>query len=129
MKYGAECWAVRKKEVLGGQEKDYRIAVGCNLTAGKRRCCRVSYKTRQISFSGNDDVLTDTTCKTRKDHVIKRMPNVNITGTETEKIKLVWIHQEKRKRQPLKKMMDMVVPGKRRRGRSRRRWLDNTRKI
>ena len=76
----------------------------------------------QISFSGNDDVLTDTTCKTRKDHVIKRMPNVNITGTETEKIKLVWIHQGKRKRQPLKKIMDMVVPG-------RRRWLDNTRKI
>ena len=29
------------------------------------------------------------------------MPNVNIP--ETEKIKLVWTHQEKRRRQPLKK--------------------------
>ena len=29
---------------------------------------------------------------------------------------MVWTHQEKRRRQPLKKMMDMVVSGKRRRG-------------
>ena len=33
--------------------------------------------------------------------IYKRMPNVNIP--ETEKIKLVWTHQENRRRQPLKK--------------------------
>ena len=53
------------------------------------------------------------------------MPNVNIP--ETEEIKLVWTHQVKRRRQPLRKMMDMVVLGKRRRGRPRRRRIDNTR--
>ena len=52
------------------------------------------------------------------------MPNVNIP--ESEKTKLVWTHQEKRRRQLLN--MHMVVPGKRiRRRRPRRRWLDNTR--
>ena len=30
-------------------------------------------------------------------------------------------------RQPLKKKMEMVVTGKRRRGRPRRRWIDNNR--
>ena len=56
----------------------------------------------------------------------KRMPNVN--NPETKKIKLVRTYQEKRRRQPLeKKMMDMVVPGKRRRGRPRRRWIDKNR--
>ena len=42
----------------------------------------------------------------------KSVPNANIP--ETEKTKLVWTYQEKRRRQPLKK--NMVVPGKRRRG-------------
>ena len=53
------------------------------------------------------------------------MPNVNIPETET--IKFVRTYQEKRIRQLIKKMMDMVVPGKRRRGRPRRRWIDNNR--
>ena len=52
------------------------------------------------------------------------MPNVNIPETET--IKFVRTYQEKR-RQLIKKIMDMVVPGKRRRGRPRRRWIDNNR--
>ena len=42
------------------------------------------------------------------------MPNVNIP--QTEMIKLVWAHQEKR---ISRKMMNMVVPGKRRMGRGR----------
>ena len=53
------------------------------------------------------------------------MPNVNIPETET--IKFVRTYQEKRKRQLIKKNMVMVVPGKRRRGRPRRRWIDNNR--
>ena len=48
--------------------------------------------------------------KSRKDHVrnqviqenaMQSMPNANIS--EAEKTKLVWTHQEKRRRQPLKK--------------------------
>ena len=50
------------------------------------------------------------------------MPNVNIP--QTEMIKLVWAHQEKR---ISRKMMNMVVPGKRRMGRPRRRGVDNNR--
>ena len=50
------------------------------------------------------------------------MPNVNIPEAKT--IALVWTCQEKRSRQPIMKMMDMVVPGKRRRGRPRLRWTD-----
>ena len=54
------------------------------------------------------------------------MPNVNIPETET--IKFVRTYQEKRRRQLIKKNHGhMVVPGKRRRGRSRRRWIDNNR--
>ena len=39
------------------------------------------------------------------------MPKCNIP--ETEKIRLVWTHQEKRRRQPLKQNDGLVVPGKR----------------
>ena len=53
------------------------------------------------------------------------MPNVNIPETKTTT--LVRPCQEKRRRQPSRKMMDMVVPGKRRRGRPRLRWTDNNR--
>ena len=42
-------------------------------------------------------------------------------------IKLVRTYQEKRRRQHIRKMMDMVVPGKRRRARPTRRWIDNNR--
>ena len=56
----------------------------------------------------------------------KRMPNVNIP--ETEK-RLNWYgHTRRREYDNLsRKMMDMVVPGKRRRVRPTRRWIDNTR--
>ena len=53
------------------------------------------------------------------------MPNVDIPETET--IQLVRTYQEKRRRQHIKKIIGMVVPGKRRRGRPRRRWIDNNR--
>ena len=51
------------------------------------------------------------------------MPNVNIP--ETEKIKLVWTHQEKRRRQPLKKNDGH---GTLYRGREERGGLDTTRR-
>ena len=50
----------------------------------------------------------------QEDAKVQGMPNVNIPVTEN--IKLVWTHQDRRRRQPLRKMMDKVVPGKRRRG-------------
>ena len=53
------------------------------------------------------------------------MPNVNIPETKT--IALVRTCKEKRRRQLIKEMMDVVVPGKRRRGRPRLRWTDNNR--
>ena len=54
------------------------------------------------------------------------MPNVNIPGIEN--IKLVSRRIRRREEDHIsRKMMDMVVPRKRRRGRPRRRWIDNTR--
>ena len=54
------------------------------------------------------------------------MPNVNIP--ETEKIKLVWAHQEKRRGQPLKKNYGHGSTGEEKKGTAlRRRWIDNTR--
>ena len=54
------------------------------------------------------------------------MPNVTIS--ETEMIKLVRTYQERREEDNLsRKMMGMVVPGKRRRGRPRLRWIENNR--
>ena len=58
----------------------------------------------------------------------KRMPNINLP--ETENIKLVWTHQEKRRRLPFKKNNEhqyMVIPVKRIRGRPILRWIDNSR--
>ena len=62
--------------------------------------------------------------ETKSNNKTLKYASVNIP--ETEKVKLVRTQQEKR-RPSLKKMMDMVVPGKRRRGRPGRRWIDNTR--
>ena len=53
------------------------------------------------------------------------MPNVNFP--ETEQIKWVWTHQEKRRRQPLKKNDGHGRTGEEKKGRPRRRWIDNTR--
>ena len=54
------------------------------------------------------------------------MPNVNIPETKT--IALVRGHVKRREEDNLsRKMMDVVVPGKRRRGRPRLRWTDNNR--
>ena len=53
------------------------------------------------------------------------MPNVNIPETETIKL---YGHIRRREEDNLsRKIMDIVVPGKRRRGRPRRRWIDNNR--
>ena len=53
------------------------------------------------------------------------MPNVNIPETE----KINWYgHIRRREEDNLsRKLMDMVVPGKRRKGRPRRRCIDNNR--
>ena len=55
----------------------------------------------------------------------KRMPNVNIP--ETEKVKLVWTHQEKRRRQHLKND-EYGCAGEEKKGQPTQRWIDNTRK-
>ena len=51
------------------------------------------------------------------------MPNVNIPETET--IKFVRIYQEKRRRQLIKKMYGHGRTGEEKKGRPRRRWMDN----
>ena len=102
MTYGAECLAVRKKD-------DNRLHVA---------------ETRMLRWIRG---------KTRKDHVrnqimqedAKVCQNVNIH--EIEKIKLVWTHHEKRRRQPLKKNDAHGCSGEEKKGWPRCRSIDNTR--
>ena len=71
--------------------------------------------------------------KTRKDHVRKQIiqedAKVCQMSTLLRQKRLNWYgHIRRRKEDNLsRKIMDMVVPGKRRRGRPRRRWIDNNR--
>ena len=74
--------------------------------------------------------------KTRKDHVrnqiIQEDANVCQISTFLRQKRLHWYGHVKRREADnilLSKMMDMVVTGKRRRGRPRLRWTDNNRKI
>ena len=48
---------------------------------------------------------------------------------ETEKIKLVWTHHEKGRRQPLKKNDGHGFTGEGKKGAPRWIWIDNSRKI
>ena len=99
--YGAECWAVRKKD-------ENRLHVT---------------EMRMLRWIRG---------KTRKEHdrnqVTQGIPKNTKLSTFLRKKLLNWYgHIRRRRRQPLKKMMEMVEPGKRRRGRPRRRWTDNNR--
>ena len=84
MTYGAECWAVRKKD-------ENRLHVA---------------EMRMLRW-----IRGKTMSETRS---YKRMPNVNIP--ETEKIKLAWTHQGKRRRQPLKKNYGHGCTGEEKKG-------------
>ena len=42
---------------------------------------------------------------------------------------LVWTRQKEEKRLRGKRMMEMVVPGRRKRGKPRRRWIDLAREV
>ena len=103
MAYGAECWWVRKK--------DENII----LQVAEMR------------------ILRWIRGKTRKDHVrnqvIQEAAKICQMSTFLKQTRLNWYgHTNRREKHNLsRKMMDMVLPGKRRRGQPRRRWIDNTR--
>ena len=64
--------------------------------------------------------------KTRKDHVRNQVIQECVTFLRQKRLN--WYGHIRRREDNLsRKMMDMVVQGKRRRGRSRRKWIDNTR--
>ena len=102
MTCGAECWAVRKKD-------ENRLHVA---------------EMRMLGWIRG---------KTREDHVrnqiIQEDAKVCQMSTFLRQKRLNWYgHIRRREEDNLpRKMMDMVVPGKRRRGRSRWRWIDNNR--
>ena len=102
MTYGAECWAVRKKD-------ENRLHVA---------------EMRMLRWIRG---------KTRKDHVrntiIQEDANVCQMSTFLRQKRLHWYgHVKRREADNLsRKMLDMVVPGKRRRGLPRLRWTDNNR--
>ena len=100
--YGAECWAVRKKD-----ENILHVA-----------------EMRRLRWIRG---------KTRKDHVrnliIQEGAKVCPMSTFLRQKRLHWYSHIKRREEDnlSRKMMDMVVPGNRRRGRPRLRSTDNTR--
>ena len=71
--------------------------------------------------------------KTRKDHVINQIiqedAKVCQMSTFLRQKRLHWYRHVKRRDEDniSRHIMDMVVPGKRRRGRSKLRWIDNNR--
>ena len=99
---GAECWAVRKKD-------ENRLHVA---------------EMRMLRWIRGE---------TRKDHVrnqsIQEDAKVCPMSTFLRQKRLhLYGHIRRRKEDNLsRQIMDMVVPGKRRRGRPRRRWIDNNR--
>ena len=103
MTHGAECWAFRKKD-------ENRLHV-----AEMRMLRWIRGKIRKDHV--RNQIIQEDACQS--------VPNVNIPETKT--ITLVRKCQEKRRRQLIHTMMDMVVPGKRRRGRPKLRWTDNNR--
>ena len=102
MIYGAECWAVRKKD-------ENRLHVA---------------EMRMLRWIRG---------KTRKDHVRNQIipEDAKMCQMSTflrQKRLNLYRHIRRREEDNLsRKIMDMVVPGKRRRGRPRRRWIDNNR--
>ena len=101
MTYGAECWAVRKKD-------ENRLHVA---------------EIRMLRWIWG---------KTRKDHVRNQIiqEDAKVCQMSTflkQTIVLARTCQEKRRSNLSRKMMDMVVPWKRRRWRPRLRWIDNNR--
>ena len=102
MTYGAECWPVRKKD-------ENRLHVA---------------EMRMVRWIRG---------KTRKDHVrnkiIQEYAKVCQMSTFLRQKRLHWYGHVKRREEDnlSRKMMDVVVPGKRRRGRPRLRWTDNNR--
>ena len=101
MTYGAECWAVRKKDENRLHVTEMRMLRWIRGKTMQKGPCQKQDNTRGC----------------------QSVPNVNIP--EMKPVALVRTCQEKRIRQ--RNMMDMVVPGKRRRGRPRLRWTDNNR--
>ena len=75
MSYEPECWAVIKKD-------EHRLHVA---------------EMRMLRWIGGGGG------KTRKDNVRNQIIQYDVNIPETEKIKLVWTYQEKRRRQPLKR--------------------------
>ena len=102
MTYGAECWAVRKKD-------ENRLHVA---------------EMRMLRWIRG---------KTRKDHVRNRIiqedANVCQMSTFLRQKRLQWCGHVKRREEDnlSKQIIDVVVPGKRRRGRPILRWTDNNR--
>ena len=101
--YGAECWAVRKKD-------ENRLHV-----AEMRMLRWIRGKTRKDHVR-NQSIQED--AKVCQMSTFLRQKRLNLYG-----------HIRRREEDNLsRKIMDMVVPGKRRSGRPRRRWIDNNRK-
>ena len=100
MAYGAECWAVRKKD-------ENRLHV-----AEMRMLRWIRGKTRKAHV-GNQ--------------IMQEHAKVCQMSTFLRQKRLHWYgHIRRREEDNLtRKVMDLVVPGKRRRGRPRRRWIDN----
>ena len=120
MTYGAECWVVRKKDEnrLKRKKDENRL---------KRKKDENRLQVAEMRM------LRWIRGKTRKDHVrnqsIQEDAKVCQISTFLRQKRLnLYGHIRRREEDNLsRKIMDMVVPGKRRRGRPRRRWIDNNR--
>ena len=101
MMYGAETWAVKK-----AQEK--------RLDMADMRMFRWMSGVTKLDRMRNE--------------IIRWTTKVGVISKKVQESRLKWYgHVLRREEYADKRVMVMEVPGKRRRGRPKRRWLDNTR--
>ena len=97
------------------------------------QCWAVRKKDENILHVAEMRMLRSIRGKTRKDHVrnqiIQEDAKVCQMSTFLRQKRLNWYgHIRRREEDNLsRRTIDMVIPGKRRRGRPRRRWIDNNR--
>ena len=87
-----------KKVPIKLKDKVFKTVIKPTMTYGVLGGQKENRK--QITCCRNEDAIKDHCQKSDHTRGCQSMPNVNIP--ETENIKLVWTHQEKRRRQYLK---------------------------
>ena len=124
--------AVRQKGTHEAERQGYKTLIKPTMTY-RAKCWAVRKKDENRLHVAEMRMLLWIRGKTRKDHVRKQIiqedAKVCQMSTFLRQKRLNWYgHIRRREEDNLpRKVMDMVIPGEGRRGRPKRRWIDNNR--